>query len=81
MQETLERKIEFCEHLLSMAAKLCPGDSEMHGMYSDFCFCNVQFPTLKICFLQWDGIFASYIIGSKSEGAGIESDCNAVSLD
>ena len=34
IQETLERKIEFCEHLLSMAAKLCPGASEMHGLYT-----------------------------------------------
>lgn len=31
MQETLERKIEFCDHLLEVASKLCPGSSEMRG--------------------------------------------------
>ena len=31
LQDLLERKREFCEHLLSVAAKVCPGPSEMKG--------------------------------------------------
>lgn len=30
-QDKLEKKIDFCEDLLNMAAKLCPGASEMRG--------------------------------------------------
>ena len=31
VQELLERKADYCDHLLSVATKLCPGPSEMRG--------------------------------------------------
>ena len=31
LQELLEKKIEYCNHLLSIASKLCPGPSEMRA--------------------------------------------------
>jgi hypothetical protein len=30
-REVLERKAEYCDHLLSLAARLSPGESEMKG--------------------------------------------------
>ena len=30
-QETLEKKVEYCRHLLKVAKTLCPGPSEMRG--------------------------------------------------
>ena len=31
LQELLEKKVDYCEHLLSIASKLCPGPSEMRA--------------------------------------------------